>query len=413
LVDGHSEGYEEIDLWELFMVLIKRFKLIAALFLVAVITAVIFNFFIFSPVYQSSLVLALPSGGKVGTNADGYLELAQSPATFRRIKDTLGFAENVDILRRHFKVELQRKVENGRPISEFIKVTVSAEAPELPVAYCNAWLEAFDHEVLFFMEEKLTREKSLAAQVLKQRTEELAQAEEELGAFDRNNPISLKENELRVLENELVQGEQTLRELQMAIPTDEARLKFLEETLAKEKETLTGNVGGTVYPDSSAAGVTSANVTILNPVYLNISQDLATTRARLVANQEKAKLLVKKNEDIQKKIEETREKIVSWKLERERLVRNETEAKRLYDEARGEYEAYLQTESNLLSLAKSRVVVEPALPQRPVGPRKLFNTALAGILGLFAGVMTAFFVEWVTQEKKRRQFGQNVSKSVF
>ena len=409
MADGHSEGYEEIDLWELFMVLIKRFKLIAALFLVAVITAVIFNFFIFSPVYQSSLVLALPSGGKVGTNADGYLELAQSPATFRRIKDTLGFAENVEILRQHFKVELQRRVEN----EEFIKVAASAGVPELTVEYCNTWLEAFDQEVLLFMEEKLTREKSLAAQVLKQRTEELAQAEEELGAFDRNNPISLKENELRVLENELVQGEQTLRELQMTIPTDEARLKFLEETLAKEKETLTGNVGGTVYPDSSAAGVTSANVTILNPVYLNISQDLATTRARLVANQEKAKLLVKKNEDIQKKIEETREKIVSWKLERERLLRNETEAKRLYNEARGEYEAYLQTESNLLSLAKSRVVVEPALPQRPVGPRKLFNTALAGILGLFAGVMTAFFVEWVTQEKKRRQFGQNVSKSVF
>ena len=333
MADGHSESYEEIDLWELFMVLIKRFKLIAALFLVAVITAVIFNFFIFSPVYESSLVLALPSGGRVGTNADGYLELAQSPATFRRIKDTLGFAENVEILRQHFKVELQRRVEN----EEFIKVAASAGVPELTVEYCNTWLEAFDQEVLLFMEEKLTREKSLAAQVLKQRTEELAQAEEELGAFDRNNPISLKENELRVLENELVQGEQTLRELQMAIPTDEARLKFLEETLAKEKETLTGNVGGTVYPDSSAAGVTSANVTILNPVYLNISQDLAATRARLVANQEKAKLLVKKNEDIQKKIEETREKIVSWKLERERLLRNETEAKRLYNEARGEY----------------------------------------------------------------------------
>lgn len=413
MADGHVESYEEIDLWELFMVLIKRFKLIAALFLLAIITAIILNFFILPPVYESSLTLDLPPGGKVGTSADGYLELAQSPSTFKRIKDTLGFAENVDILRRHFKVELQRKVENGRPISEFIKVTVSAEAPELAVAYCNAWLEAFDHEVLLFMEEKLTREKSLSAQVLKERTGELAQAEEELGAFDWNNPISLKENELRVLENELVQGEQTLRELQMTIPIDEARLKFLEETLAKEKETLTGNVGGTVYPDSSAAGVTSANVTILNSVYLNISQDLATTRARLVANQEKAKLLVKKNEDIQKKIEETREKIVFWKLERERLLRNQTEAKRLYDEARGDYEAYLQTEANLSSLAKSRVVVEPALPQRPVGPRKLFNTALAGILGLFAGVITAFFVEWFVKEKERRRLEQHVSGSAF
>lgn len=126
MADGHVESYEEIDLWELFMVLIKRFKLIAALFLLAVITAIILNFFILPPVYESSLTLDLPPGGKVGTSADGYLELAQSPSTFKRIKDTLGFAENVDILRRHFKVELQRKVENGSPISEFIKVTVSA-----------------------------------------------------------------------------------------------------------------------------------------------------------------------------------------------------------------------------------------------------------------------------------------------
>src|SRR5690606_1258590 len=148
------------------MVLIKRFKLIAALFLVAVITAVIFNFFIFSPVYESSLVLALPSGGRVGTNADGYLELAQSPATFRRINDTLGFAENVEILRQHFNVELQRRVVNGRTTSEVIRGAASAGVPGLTVEYCSTWLEAFDQEVLLVMEEKLTREKSLAAQVL-------------------------------------------------------------------------------------------------------------------------------------------------------------------------------------------------------------------------------------------------------
>lgn len=413
MLEEHGGVYEEMDLWELFMVLFKRFKLIVAFFLIAVITAVILSFFVLPPVYESTAVVSFPPGGRVGTNADGYFELAQGTSVFQRTKDVLGFEGDMEKFRNYFEVELQRKMENDKLLSEFIKVAASAETPTLAVEYCNAWLESFDHEVLSFMEEKLTREKSLAAQVLKQRTEELAQAQEERGAFDRNNPISLLESELGVLESELVHGEQILRDLQMSIPTDEARLKFLEEALAKEKETLTGDAGGTVYLGSSAAGVTSANVTILNPVYLNLSQDLAATRARLVANQEKAKLLEKNNENIQKQIEQLRENIVSWKLQRERLVRNEAEAMRLYNEARAEYEVHLVTESNLSSLAKSRVVVEPALPQKPVGPRKLFNTAVAGMLGLFVGVITAFFLEWVAREKERRAFRQNVSRSVF
>ena len=35
-----------------------------------------------------------------------------------------------------------------------------------------------------------------------------------------------------------------------------------------------------------------------------------------------------------------------------------------------------------------------SIPEKPVSPRKLLNTAVAGMLGLMVGVFGAFAVEW-------------------
>ena len=410
--EKNADTYEEIDLWELVLVLKKRFKIIAALVLLAVLSTGLINFIALPPVYESSLMIDLPGDLGVGTTADGYYELARSQNVFKKAKSILAYEKDIDTLRNHFKLELDRKIENGEVLSEFLKVSAFTNSPEVCVQYCNAWLEAFNQEVRLFMEDKLAKEKNLAQEVLTQRTDELAQTEEELGAFDRRNPISLKESELRVLENDLVQGEKTLRDLEMTIPTDQVRLEFLEQTLAGEKETLDGKVGTSLYPDSSAAGVTSSNVTILNPVYLSVSQDLTATRVSLVANQEKAKLQKEYNKILQEKTSQLRGDLVLWRLERERLVRNEAEAKRLYNDSRSAYEKLLGIEASLSSLASSRLVVEPALPLKAVGPRKLFNTALAGIFSLFIGVFFAFGLEWIAHSKEKRLIGQS-NKNIF
>jgi len=41
-----------------------------------------------------------------------------------------------------------------------------------------------------------------------------------------------------------------------------------------------------------------------------------------------------------------------------------------------------------------RLVSQAAVPEKPVGPRKLLNTAVAGALGLMVGVFGAFALEW-------------------
>ena len=49
----------------------------------------------------------------------------------------------------------------------------------------------------------------------------------------------------------------------------------------------------------------------------------------------------------------------------------------------------------------TRVVVPPLLPERPVEPRTMVNVAIAGILGLFIGILWAFGAEYIEKSKER------------
>jgi succinoglycan biosynthesis transport protein ExoP len=49
-----------------------------------------------------------------------------------------------------------------------------------------------------------------------------------------------------------------------------------------------------------------------------------------------------------------------------------------------------------------RLASRAAVPRSPVGPRRLMNTVLAGVLGLFVGIFLAFFVEfWQSSQASR------------
>ena len=70
-------------------------------------------------------------------------------------------------------------------------------------------------------------------------------------------------------------------------------------------------------------------------------------------------------------------------------------------------------ENRIVGLAASRTQSEntkvrsaPVLPTVPVGPRRLLTVALAALIGLFGFVMAAFFVEYVRNARRRRDYRQ-------
>jgi uncharacterized protein involved in exopolysaccharide biosynthesis len=63
---------------------------------------------------------------------------------------------------------------------------------------------------------------------------------------------------------------------------------------------------------------------------------------------------------------------------------------RKLDEARIE----AQEENGVLQVGSTA-----AVPEKPVGPRRMMNTAIAGALGLMLGVFGVFVLEWWQDEE--------------
>jgi len=51
-------------------------------------------------------------------------------------------------------------------------------------------------------------------------------------------------------------------------------------------------------------------------------------------------------------------------------------------------------ESKIQDIRPTKVIKQPTISERPIRPKPLFNMAVAGILGLFVGIILAFCGEW-------------------
>jgi len=74
--------------------------------------------------------------------------------------------------------------------------------------------------------------------------------------------------------------------------------------------------------------------------------------------------------------------------------------------ARDRYELLKKSYSEVkilgaMNIANVKLVLEPAIPQNPVGPKKLFIIAVAGVVALFFSILLAFFLEYLYGDKRK------------
>ena len=266
---------------------LSRFKwLIAGVTAAAIAVAAFLSYVVLSPSYESSVVVALPAaGGEAGLGMTplGYEEFAVSDAVLGAVRQNLGFDQNPGQLPGSYDVQLRQ--DGG-----LLLITASAGTAEESFQLANQWVSGFNEKVLTLLEGQLGRQQAALNQALAELLGELENAKETLATMDQETSLSLMGSRLSRMEQELVRDEGRLHELTTnLIPTDDAKVSFLQESLASQPQTLSGTLGGVTLPEEGAgAGVVSSNVTLLNPVYLQLSQDLAVTRTRLVTNQSEA-----------------------------------------------------------------------------------------------------------------------------
>ncbi len=125
----------------------------------------------------------------------------------------------------------------------------------------------------------------------------------------------------------------------------------------------------------------------LNPVYQDVTRELVSSQGAIVELEAKIAALDSSRKPIEAELASVPEKeIAIARLERNRRVNEE-----VYIMLRSRYEEMRISEA--MKVSGIYVLDEAVVPTVPVKPRKLLNTAIAGILGFFVAVGATFILE--------------------
>jgi uncharacterized protein involved in exopolysaccharide biosynthesis len=353
---------DEINLYELYLVLKRRYKLILAIFLAAVVFAGAVSFLMPS-IYRVSVFL---TPGWLGIAKDGhviYIDSAESISSpisegsyNMQIIEALGLDPKEYMEKMEFEVSVPRD-------SHVVKVSYETEDPKQGTRV---------------MEELL----NLIQRFYRNRCE--------VRKEEKENAIQLLRNRMSVLENKKAMILNEKKKISGDIKLQKKKLSLLEDMgkfLVKQLEKTEKNTQDIIEQRSEMlkGGGKADAVSLLlysNTIQQNIAETervnfklkdnmLAQNEAR---NQIKKLNLQLKDEDLMFKnvnteIEDTSEKIKGLKLQMKKI------------------EGIL-------------VIQQPTVSSKPVKPKKALNVAVAGVGGLFLGMFWAFFVEWVERRKR-------------
>jgi hypothetical protein len=269
----------------------------------------------------------------------------------------------------------------------------------------SLWFQEFSDFIAEVVDEQVELQSTNAIQTKEARLAELTLAEKLLAEFDREESLSRKQAKLVVLESQLVERENRLRSLTtLIIPAEEARRKFLSAALEIEPELL-GALGTTVSlpVENTEAGVVSADVTLLNPVFLQLSTDLMAARTNLAGYQQEMESLNADSEVFSQTTIALRSEVALLTVTRNHMNRALSETLGLYN--------FAATEANRVEEFRSRIgeqfaplLVAPAIqreggiiPEQRAGrltPEFLKNLVLVLVLAAMLGVGVATVKTW-------------------
>jgi len=175
--------------------------------------------------------------------------------------------------------------------------------------------------------------------------------------------------------------------------------QVLEGTISDEDlwNFLTQGVGGeklAAFPSLTLAEQQ------LDSTYISMRSQLISTGVSVRTVQEEISYLESALETTQTALEKKRAYLIGVQTELERFAREISISKGFY----GSLASRLQEAkiARAETAAAIRVIEAPVVPTSPIGPNKKMNVAVAGVLGLFLGVLLAFFVHWLYAEKKEQ-----------
>jgi succinoglycan biosynthesis transport protein ExoP len=403
---------EEIDLREYIEVMVRRWKWIAGVTLVAVVTAAIVSFFLLAPVYEAKAGVVIVKSRSEIAFEPKYRTLTEEDIASRRkalealVKSNSVAAKVIDDLGASLNPEerevgaLPNMVEtevNG----DLISIKVKGKDPQKITAIANAWGEVYETYVNRLYSGSVQSPANIQAQVVEAESS-YQKAEDALAQFTGDNRIETLTQEIGAKQNTLADYYATKRQLDRLI----ADARALRDQLYQEASpspTGTGNSLSIVLLQASAFTLLSPELPVQLQLAFDESDDLRSNAEEQVQDLNALlSILETRREEVQALINEgaLQQEILQLQgqLEREEARKQELTSAR--DLAWETYDTLARKEAEVgvasqVTDTEVRFAVPAVEPKNPVAPKKKLNIAIAGVLGLMVGVFGAFFIEFL------------------
>jgi uncharacterized protein involved in exopolysaccharide biosynthesis len=413
----------EVSVGDLFAVLWKEKWIVIVTFGVAVAAALAISYSL-PKRYQveTALLIFPPLAQEVGGQVAGTV---YSPDTYKRLalggdllQDVIaktfpnGGGPRVADLQSQMKVEVEQATAKDFPekFPLYLRVTFYGSDPQSLPRLAGAWADGFKvKNADLFLNQSLT----YVSQSLAEVERELLEREESLTRYQRENLEPVLAAEVTVL-TDLYRGcLSALSAKSQELASAEARLGSLQAALAQEPQffTLVRAPSDDAIWEFLAARPSPRDLAaytglvledqVLNSTYVSLRDQVATAEAELEALRAEVAYIQAKVAEAQALVQDKQARLVEVRAEIQRLEREVAVLRDTYTRLAGKLqEARIAVAETAEPI---RVVEAPITPTRPIGPNKRMNVAVAGVLGLFVGVLLAFLAHSIetTQERRR------------
>jgi len=360
---------DEIDLYQLIQVLLKRKKLIIGIFLVAVITAIVASY-LMKPVYRVSAVVApgqiytpevtenvvVWRDSDVDTPENIEALISQNPFHYQTLAE-LGWNYQDPKNKFDVKTQLQQR-------TKYVTLSLDSADPERAKEYLNTLL----FQINLFYYPKI------------------------------NSNIKFLQNIKQRIVNEIKSVEAQITLLEKKLDVLEAESSKLE-TQIEETQTRTAEALG----QRSKIFARESNTDDMTPLllYSNVMQENLIQLDKLLNAMKENNIF--QREDLQQDIKDLKVRLANLNVQLSDIgVKLESLGVNI-DSANDEVNPSEAQQTNPklqpVELYGIKIVQEPTIDPQRVSPKRTLMVAVAGVLGLFVGVFAAFAVEFWQSHK--------------
>lgn len=406
---------EEIDLRAYVLVLLKYWKWIIGATVIAAVVALVVSFLL-PPTYEATALVAvtkpryvmqfdprIEAVNDIQPAYKAYPKLASGDEVLQELLTRLNpRPEEIETLR-ELKELVQAK--SGTDPS-LVLLTVRFKDPEEAARIVNLWAEIFVRRANeIYGTEGQSRLQFYQQQV--QRAEaELRAAEEALVAFQARNQESVLEHQLG--SRRQMHADYLADQRQIAYIIQDIR--GLREQLSRQPSEQTVSLADQLT--ALLLEIKAFNAHASAPMQLQVDSAASLSEKSLTEQiaflDQLVQVLEEKSAEIDDRLTALEPEILALQeqlqeiyTEKDRLARARDVARETYMTlARKVEEARIAAEENA---GEVRIASRAAVPEKPASPRKLLNTAVAGVLGLMLSVFGAFVTEWWQQGAEEQE----------